>query len=213
MSAREECLNGLINCSMWWVASIIVLSHPTTVRRQNGRAFQSICRVTPGSTFNWILTLGMEKVLNRMLFSCFTWPHSVASSASGLHHGHVLPPDVDWWAAEIRGTYWNIAAQQSHGGKDLGTGHILPKLQKINFSQHDHAEQTVPYYAERDGPLHYEVTSHLMLSWHRTEGKWLELFFPNWLSCYQADHQCRLPHEVSGLPNGRPRLPSPLRKL
>lgn len=31
--------------------------------------------------------------------------------------------------------------------------------------------------------------------------------------CHQADNQCRLPHEVGWLSHGRPRLPSPVRKL
>lgn len=104
-----------------------------------------------------------------LMISCFT--SAVVSCSSGVHHGHVLPPDVGWRAAEIRGPNWNPAAQQPHGGKDLDTGHIFPKLKEVYFSQHDDAKQTVPHHEEWDCPLHHEVI------WHCRDCLWENLFF------------------------------------
>lgn len=127
-----------------------------------------------------------------VLMLCVT-SYLLCPRVPGLHHGHVLPPDVDWRAAEVRGTNWNPAAQQPHGGEDLGTGHVLPELEEVHFSQHDDAQQAVPYYAERDRPLHHEVTSHATVSLRLPEGEDPDVFLfllvllpPGWPSVQTA---------------------------
>lgn len=108
--------------------------------------------------------------------------------ASGVHHGHVLPSDVGWWAAEVRGPHWNSAAEQQNGGKDLDARHVLPKLKEVYLSQHDHAEQTLPHHAEWDRALHHEVISHcavfaaLTRSFADTEISWACVLLSDWQS-------------------------------
>lgn len=77
---------------------------------------------------------------------------------AGIHHGRVLSSDVDRRTAKIRRSNRDPAAQQPDGQQDLDPWHLLPEWQEVDFSQHDHPQQAVPHYAERNNPLHHEVT-------------------------------------------------------
>lgn len=84
---------------------------------------------------------------------------SHSHSHPGIHHGRVLPSDMDWWTVEIRGPDRDPTAQQPDGQQDLDTGHLFPEWQEVDLSQHDHPQQAVPHHAERNYPLHHEVNS------------------------------------------------------
>lgn len=66
---------------------------------------------------------------------------------------------MDWREAKIRGPHRDPAAQQPDGQQDLDARHLFPEWQEVDLSQHDHPQQAVPYHAERNYPLHYEVNS------------------------------------------------------
>lgn len=51
MSDGGECLNGLINHCVWWVASIIVSSYLPTVHCRIRGVFDILCCVAPGTVF------------------------------------------------------------------------------------------------------------------------------------------------------------------
>lgn len=79
---------------------------------------------------------------------------------SGVHDGRVLSTDVGGPQVDVRGTHWNITAQQPDGDQGLDARHLLPKRQEVGRSQHDGAKQAFPHHEERHHSVHHEVELH-----------------------------------------------------
>lgn len=211
MSGGGECLNGLINCCMWWVASIIVSSYLPTVHCWIRRVSHIIYCVTPGTTFtrHWRLkteVLCCELVL-KLYFTSYCCvscvritPWTCSSARCGLMSGWNLRDQLKSCGSTT--AWWKRSGYRTRFS-ETQRGQFLTTWRR----------QTNCSVSCRMGPSSTRWGDLTLDGVFTSSSKTVLTYFFYWFSCHQADNQCRLPHEFGWLSHGWPRLPAPVWKL